>query len=145
MKWASKHIYPQYLSCFDVSLAPSRDDSFYRYKSQLRLYEGAALGTPTLGGELYESEMGRFGWICRERDDWYQTLMMYGEDPELRNSTRQYCYDNIDRFTIETRIPTWLDATKTLLTSSTSAVSPPSSSSITESDKTETLPAHNVH
>lgn len=121
MKWADKFIYPKYLSCFDVSLAPSRDDSFYRYKSQLRLYEAAALGTPTLGGELYASEIDGFGEVCRTRDDWYNAITKYGKDEELRNKTRQYCYDNIDRFTIETRISTWENEISRLTSGSTTS------------------------
>lgn len=118
MKWADKFIYPQYLSCFDISLAPSRDDSFFRYKSQLRLYEAAALGTPTLGGELYD-EMDGFGTICR--DDWYTRIMEYGRSDELRNTVRQFCYDNIARFTIEERISTWERSIETLTGSSTNS------------------------
>lgn len=136
LKWADKFIYPQYLSCFDISLAPSRDDSFYRYKSQLRLYEAAALGTPTLGGELYESEMDGFGEVCRSRDDWYNHIMEYGRSEELRQKTRDFCYDNIDRFTIETRIKTWESEIRRLLSgSSTSTVSPHSSRNTSETTR----------
>lgn len=113
LRWADKYIYPQYLSCFDVSLAPSRDDSFYKYKSQLRLYEGAALGTPTLGGQLYASEMDGFGVVCT--DDWYDQIVRYATDPTMAQETRQFCYDNIDRFTIEERIGTWRTSIQNLL------------------------------
>lgn len=138
LRWADKMIYPQYLGCFDISLAPSRDDSFYRYKSQLRLYEGAALGTPTLGGELYESEMDGFGEICRNRDDWYNQIMRYGQQQEVRDATRQFCYDNIDRFTIETRIATWESSIRSLVGSNTSDEPLPSSASSTKTDKSDT-------
>lgn len=138
LKWADKFIYPQYLSCFDVSLAPSRDDSFYRYKSQLRLYEAAALGTPTLGGELYESEMDGFGVVCKTQDEWYNAAKTLGYNEHIRNSIRDFCYENIDRFTIETRIKTWESETKRLLGSSTSSGSQPSSVSTNETVRTAT-------
>jgi hypothetical protein len=121
MKWAGKHIYPKFLSCFDVSLAPSREDSFYRYKSQLRLYEAAALGTPTLGGELYSDEIEGFGEICRTRDDWYNAIMAYGSSPEMRDQTRQFCYDNVERFTIDHRIGLWESQIQSLLGLNTNA------------------------
>lgn len=135
MRWADKMIYPQYLSCFDISLAPSRDDSFFRYKSQLRLYEAAALGTPTLGGPLYD-EMDGFGTICR--DDWYDRIMEYGRSEQLRNDVRQFCYDNIGRFTIEERIGTWAKSIQNLTGSSISVESPHSSKSSNETDKIAT-------
>jgi glycosyltransferase involved in cell wall biosynthesis len=138
LKWADKYIYPQYLSCFDVSLAPSRDDSFYRYKSQLRLYEAAALGTPTLGGELYSPEIDGFGSICRSRDDWYSSCMELGRDEDKRNSIRDYCYENIDRFTIETRVKTWESEIRRLIGSSTSSESQPYSKSSSETVKSVT-------
>lgn len=118
LRWADKMIYPQYLSCFDVSLAPSRDDSFYRYKSQLRLYEGAALGTPTLGGPLY-TEIEGYGVPCHEQQDWYDWIVELGMNQTERNAIRQHCYDNIDEFDINTRIETW-KTQMSLLTSSTS-------------------------
>lgn len=138
LRWADKHIYPQYLSCFDISLAPSRDDSFYRYKSQLRLYEGAALGTPTLGGTLYADEMDGFGDICTNQQDWYDQIMRYGRDSALQKATRQFCYDNIDRFTIESRISTWKSSIQSLTGSSISSERPLSSVSSNDKAKSGT-------
>lgn len=138
LKWADKFIYPQYLSCFDVSLAPSRDDSFYRYKSQLRLYEAAALGTPTMGGELYESEMDGFGVVCRSRDDWYNNAMELGRDESKRNSIRDFCYDNINRFTIETRVQTWESEIRRLIGWTSNDESPHSSRSTNETVRSAT-------
>lgn len=113
LRWADKYLYPQYLSCFDLSLAPSRDDSFYRYKSQLRLYEGAALGTPTLGGPLYD-EMDGYGTICGD-EDWYDQIMRYATDATVPEQARKFCYEHIDRFTIEERISVWQSETRNLL------------------------------
>lgn len=138
LKWADKFIYPQYLSCFDVSLAPSRDDSFYRYKSQLRLYEAAALGTPTLGGELYAGEMDGFGSICHNRDDWYDRCMDLGRNAPLRDEIRDFCYDNVDRFTIEARIGVWERSIQSLSGSSTSEESPLSLSSTSDTSRNDT-------
>jgi glycosyltransferase involved in cell wall biosynthesis len=138
LKWADKFIYPQYLSCFDVSLAPSRDDSFYRYKSQLRLYEAAALGTPTLGGSLYASEMDGFGSICLNRDDWYDLCMELGRSEAQRNGIRDFCYNNVERFTIESRIGTWESSIRNLSGFATSVGSQHSSSNTNDTSKTAT-------
>lgn len=145
LKWADKYIYPKYLSCFDISLAPSRDDSFYKYKSQLRLYEAIALGTPTIGGELYESEIDGFGTVCKTSDDWYNSIIEYASSESLRDSIRENCYSRVDEFTIDSRISLWQSEIQSLLDgSSTSAEQQLSLKNMPKTDKTSISQQHPV-
>lgn len=109
--WTDMHIYPKDLACFDINLAPSLNDDFYRAKSQLRLYEAWTLGTPTIGGGLYdEITDGLDGYIAHTPDDWRTYLDRLITDRDERAAMRANSLVSARGVTIERRRDEWTRA-----------------------------------
>lgn len=81
----------------DINLIPLVDNEFTQCKSELKYFEAAIVGTPTLATPTYVYELnienGKTGFLCEE-GDWYPTLKrLYQEgiDPNLIIQANQYC------------------------------------------------------
>lgn len=109
--WSDMSLYPEQLSCLDINLAPALKNDFYKAKSQLRLYEGWALGTPTIASPLYdEIEHGVDGFICDTHEEWLSTLRQLISDEELRERVREASKLRAPGISIESRISDWSTA-----------------------------------
>lgn len=85
VQWADDYyLYPRDMACFDIGLAPAEQNDFYRAKSQLRLYELAALGICPVVAPMYdEVDDGVTGFVCSTPGEWESRLKMLVDNPSV--------------------------------------------------------------
>lgn len=110
--WNDINLYPKDMIIFDVALAPSDKNDFFRAKSQLRLYEAGALKIPVIGSWLYdEIEHGVTGFIADKPGDYKRYLAELYDDKRRRVKMGQDLYKYVnDNCSSTARIPEWTDA-----------------------------------
>lgn len=114
--WSDLHFYPRNLAGFDINLAPAQDNDFYRAKSQLRVYEAAAMGTPTVGHPMYSDiEAHGIGFVYEDPTDLAYKVGKLVTDHELRAemSSRSVGYSQL--ISIENRVEPWKTAIQMML------------------------------
>lgn len=102
--------YPEVISGFSVSYAPTMPNLLYRCKSQLRLYESVSAGVPIVGGSLYD-EMGLAGLMMDEddADDVYEKVFRSLTDVEWREVATEAAYMLSDEVSMLNRVSEWED------------------------------------
>jgi glycosyltransferase involved in cell wall biosynthesis len=80
---------PHVMSAWDINLAPlEMGNPFCRSKSELKYFEGAVVGLPTVASRIDAFEVaiedGRNGFLCSSPDEWRSALSALIEQPELR-------------------------------------------------------------
>lgn len=115
--WADMALYPLNLDLLDVMIAPTRLDDFYRGKSQLRFYEGAAMGKCVVASDHYsEVEHGRTGLVVPVGKSFAPLLELAVSKPELREQLGVNAREWVERSgTIESRSVEWKRAISTIL------------------------------
>lgn len=85
------------IASVDVNLVPLVDNEFTNCKSELKFFEAAIVGTPTLATPTYvykhSIEHGKTGYLCEE-GDWHPTIksIYHGQiHPELKEKANLYC------------------------------------------------------
>lgn len=116
LAWADMAFYPLNIDMCDIMLAPTRDDDFYRGKSQLRFYEAAAMGKPTIASEHYtEIEDGRTGFVVPAGGSWTGLILSLASSPRsmeiIGQNARRYVED---RVRMEVRVEEWKRAIMTI-------------------------------
>lgn len=104
--------YPAALANFDVALAPSLRNNFWKAKSQLRYIESSALGIPVVGDRfLYTHiEHGVTGMHADTQEELQESLSILLGNHRLRKdigeNARQYVKEN---FHIADKCEAWID------------------------------------
>jgi len=102
MPWYPPELYPSVLSdCnLNIGLAPLKDNTFNHSKSCIKLYEYAAVGTPTLASNVipYKNETS---YCAKNRfKDWHSKLEKLIESKDLREEVlekqRKFVFKNRD-------------------------------------------------
>jgi glycosyltransferase involved in cell wall biosynthesis/2-polyprenyl-3-methyl-5-hydroxy-6-metoxy-1,4-benzoquinol methylase len=80
---------PKLFRNVDINLAPLEiNNPFTESKSDLKYFEAAALGVPTVASDIapYQESIrhGENGYLCQTEDDWYRCLARLIEEPDLR-------------------------------------------------------------
>lgn len=85
------------IAAVDLNLVPLVDNEFTQCKSELKFFEAAIVGTPTLATPtlVYQQNIrhGKTGFLCEE-GDWHPTVAdIYNEncDTTLPKAAREYC------------------------------------------------------
>lgn len=85
------------IASVDVNLVPLVDNEFTNCKSELKFFEAAIVGTPTLATPTYvyqnNIEHGKTGYLCEE-GDWHpaiKSIYLQKMDPELKERANLYC------------------------------------------------------
>ena len=116
--WSEHLFYPRHLAEFDLNLAPAMDNDFYRAKSQLRLYEACAMGTPTIGSKLYsEINEAQCGMVAHTGADWAQYIDALFCNHTLLSIYRSRAAAYAQSIRIEKRIDEWTTAIESLTSS----------------------------
>lgn len=72
----------------DIGIAPLEDNEFNRCKSEIKWEEYSALNIPTAASAVppysFAIDHGTTGFLCKNRDEWYQTLSELILNKELR-------------------------------------------------------------
>lgn len=106
-RWVNIHAYPFMVKGWDldIGIAPLRDNSFNRAKSNLRWLEYSALKIPTVASSVRpfnESIKEGHGYLCTDKGAWYQKLKDLIEHPALRLAVGENAYKDVkDRFNME--------------------------------------------
>ena len=102
-RWANIIDYPAMVKGWDldIGIAPLRDNSFNRAKSNLRWLEYSAMGVPTVASAVrpfVESIVpGIDGVLCRSKQDWYFNLKSMIENKEHRQGVGAAAYQRVKR------------------------------------------------
>jgi glycosyltransferase involved in cell wall biosynthesis/SAM-dependent methyltransferase len=80
---------PRLIRRADVNLAPLElDNPFTECKSNLKYFEAAVLGVPTVASDMepYRNSIvhGENGYLCRTEEEWFHCISRLIEDPSLR-------------------------------------------------------------
>ena len=80
---------PRLIRRVDINLAPLElDNPFTECKSNLKYFEAAILGVPTVASDLepYRKSIahGENGYLCRTEEEWFRCISCLIEDPSLR-------------------------------------------------------------
>ncbi len=85
------------IASVDINLVPLVDNEFTNCKSELKFFEAAIVGTPTIATptHVYQHniEHEKTGYLCEE-GDWYPTIKaIYAGKvhPELKEKANRYC------------------------------------------------------
>lgn len=118
-KWSDMLVYPMHMAKFDISLAPAMANDFFRAKSQLRLYEACAMGTPSVADPLVYDEVDRslVGYRAESHDDWVFGLNKLIGDVDILNYCRSRALDYCQEIDINNRIGQWKRAISQLTAS----------------------------
>lgn len=105
--WHPINDYPQAIKDLnlDIALAPLRDNSFNRGKSNLRWLEYSALGVPTVASNVEPFkciEDGKTGLLAVEPEEWIHCLERLIDDEGLRMEIGKNAYNEVkDKFNVE--------------------------------------------
>lgn len=103
--------YPRVLKwiCADIAIAPLVDNAFNAAKSNVKYLDYAMAGIPGVYSDLapYESVThGVTGLKCKTTDEWYNAIMLYINEPQLRQSVGEASRsDVLARWTIDRWAP----------------------------------------
>lgn len=107
-RWVDIINYPSMLKGWDgdIGIAPLRDNAFNRAKSNLRWLEYSALKIPTVASDVRpfsESvKTDQTGFLCKSRQEWYDTLKVLTVDAKVRSSIGKRAYDDVkERFNMD--------------------------------------------
>ena len=107
-RWVSILDYPAMVKGWDldIGIAPLRDNSFNRAKSNLRWLEYSAMKVPTVASSVRpfrESITHRSdGLLCSSKADWYECLRSLITDKNARETLAQNAYDTVkERFSMD--------------------------------------------
>lgn len=116
--WSDLHRYPENLAKFDINLAPAEENDFFKGKSQLRLYEACAMGTPSIAHPMYD-EIMEFGGglIASDVSEWAHCIDAYISMPRVLDAHRARCRDYAQSISIERRADEWREAIQNLASS----------------------------
>lgn len=95
----------------DINLAPLEPNNcFTAAKSELKYFEAGLLGVPTVASDLGSYRLaitpGGNGFLCRDAEDWFDTLEALVLDPELRRRIGENARrDVLVRYTTRKRAP----------------------------------------
>ena len=87
--WQGSEQLPEYMSYFDIGLAPLVDNPFNRAKSGIKVMQYWANRTPVVCSELPPYDLvtnGEDGLFANSPDEWYSALSSLVEDDTLRKS-----------------------------------------------------------
>lgn len=104
----------------DINLAPlEADNRFTEAKSELKYYEAALLGVPTVASDLpsfrYAITHGENGYLCRAPEEWSAALEALVDDPALRRRIGEAARtDVLQRYTPRARAPQLAQAVRRL-------------------------------
>lgn len=84
--WCTIEQYPGAMTMFDIALAPARDETWYKGKSDLRFLEAGALGIPCVGDAgVYSSiEHGKTGFKVESAEQAIECIDILVEDEDRR-------------------------------------------------------------
>jgi len=99
---------------FDIGLAPLQPHVFSRSKSNLRLIEMAALGTPVLASDFGPyadpSFPGERGFLVKTDHEWGTYLHSLASDPDMRDRMGRNARQWAAGHTVEGNLDSWLAA-----------------------------------
>jgi glycosyltransferase involved in cell wall biosynthesis len=99
--WNNIADYPQELANlnFDIGIAPLRDNSFNRAKSNLRFLEYAALGIPTVASNIEPFKNTKSDGLMKvtETEDWIEALSILIEHEAKRKTIGRIAYRDVKR------------------------------------------------
>lgn len=117
--WVNIDEYPQYLADFnfDIGLAPLRDYTFSRGKSNLRWLEYSALQIPTVASRVGHFRQtikdGEDGYLCTEADEWIEKLSALIDSEILRRGIGLAGYERVKKdFNLAKVTPQYIDLLK---------------------------------
>lgn len=102
-KFVSIDKYPHFVASWgmDIGIAPLRDNSFNRAKSNLRWLEYAALGIPTVASKVspFKTSIrhGVDGLVCNSNQEWYEGLKSLIVDAGRRTTMGRQAYERVKR------------------------------------------------
>jgi glycosyltransferase involved in cell wall biosynthesis len=102
---------PAATACFDVGLAPLKDNPFNKAKSWLKVLEYSALGVPWIGADTpqYRQLQGG-GLIARHPSDWRRHLGALLGSEDMRQALAAVGRRNAGAWTVEANAERWLAA-----------------------------------
>lgn len=117
LKWADMYVYPENISCFDIAVAPSESNDFFRAKSQLRYYESGAMSIPTIGSPLYDEIVeGVTGFVAYSDNDWFRHLnYLVNNREEAEKMGKAAREDVVEKYTDKARVCEWEAAVDAIL------------------------------
>lgn len=100
-RWVNIIDYPGMMKGWesDIGIAPLRDNMFNRSKSNLRWLENSALNIPTVASSVKpfndSIEHGLTGFLCKSKQDWYDSLKMLIESESLRKTVGRAAHKEV--------------------------------------------------
>lgn len=96
-EWQTIDAYPKRFKehGFDIGIAPLRDNSFNRAKSNLRYLEYSACGIPTVASRVEPFKRNFKGFLCDDESDWKYNLESLIDNEALRLDKGLWAYDHV--------------------------------------------------
>ena len=91
VQWLPIEIYPYKFKTLgiDIGIAPITNTEFSTCKSEIKWEEYSALEIPCVASNIPPYNLniddGKTGFLCKDKDDWYETLCELVESKELRD------------------------------------------------------------
>jgi glycosyltransferase involved in cell wall biosynthesis len=117
-------IYPSAMTMFDIALAPSGNNNFFRGKSDLRWLEASALGIPIIADPVVypEIEHGVTGFHATTAGEMRAILAELVADPELRRTVGAAAKADVsERRTIQATSRQWVEVLQSVVPASAAA------------------------
>lgn len=100
--WVNIEKYPHHIAGWkmDIGIAPLRDNTFNRAKSNLRWLEYSALKVPTIASPVEPFKRlteGKTGFLADSKKDWYEKLKMLIENKDLRLTVGEKAYQEVKK------------------------------------------------
>jgi glycosyltransferase involved in cell wall biosynthesis len=117
-------VYPAAMTLFDIALAPSGNNNFFRGKSDLRWLEASALGIPIIADPVVypEIEHGVTGFHATTPAEMRAILAELVADPELRRTVGAAAKADVsERRTIQATSRQWVDVLQSVVPASAAA------------------------
>lgn len=109
-----------YVSDMDINIAPLQINEFNNCKSELKIFEAALLGIPTICSPIdpYSAiiEQGKNGYIARTQEDWENVLTILIEDAQLRKKVGNRAKEDfVEKFYIQNEMENVLSVYETIV------------------------------
>ena len=92
---------PLSISKIDINIAPLIDTKFNRGKSEIKWLEAAAVKVPTIASDVGsfadQIKSGRTGLLCKDNDEWFDSLEKMVVDANYRNEIAENAYNLIHK------------------------------------------------